>query len=344
MSMSTRYLRRAGFTLVELMVSMALGLLIVLALTTLLVNVNSNNSELSKTNRQIENSRFAMQILGADLVHAGFWGRLGYTAASASLNPFPTPTAIPSPCTVAGWDDPYKINLLGVPVQLFADGSALGACNVAGVLPSSNVILVRHANTCVAGSAGCDGGTDTGPHIQVSACRNEVPPEAMFVIDSAVFPLKEKDCTTIAARRKIVSNIYYIANSNGIPTLMRVTISNGVYSSPQPLIEGIDAFRAELGVDTLGKNGLPVSATNPGDGSADVYVACAPCSLDQLANTVAVKIHILARNIDPTPGYTDSKSYQLGGFAVAAANDRYKRHVYTTTVRLVNPSGRREVP
>jgi type IV pilus assembly protein PilW len=125
---------------------------------------------------------------------------------------------------------------------------------------------------------------------------------------------------------------------------MRVSLVNGAYTTPQPLIEGIEAFRVEYGIDTLGTNGLPISATNPGDGSADSYVACAPCTQDQLANIVAVKLHVLARNLEATPGYTDSKSYQLGGTAIAAANDGFKRHVFSTTVRLVNPSGRREAP
>lgn len=353
MNKPTRYLRQAGFTLVELMVSMAIGLLIVLALVTLLINVNRNNSEMAKTNRQIENGRFAIQILESDLVHAGFWGRLGYTAVLGSSVPFPTPTAIPSPCAVTGWDDPYKINLLAIPAQAFADGSALAGCNVTGVLASSEVLLVRHANTCAAGAANCDGGTDTGPHIQVSACRNEVTPEPMYVIATppaipasapAIFPLREKNCTTSASLRKVVSNIYYLATSNNFPTLMRVSLVNGAYSTPQPLIEGIEAFRVELGIDSLAKNGLPISATNPGDGSADSYVSCAPCTLVQLANVVAVKVYVLARNLDATPGYTDSKSYRLGATTIAAANDGFKRHVFSTTVRLVNPSGRREAP
>ena len=349
MNKTTRHMRQAGFTLVELMVSMVIGLLIVLALITLLINVNRNNSEMAKTNRQIENGRFALQVLQNDLVHAGFWGRLGYSMVAKSFPPFPVPTDIPNPCVVTGWDDPYKSNLLAIPVQGFSNGSTLLGCNVSGVLASSDVLVVRHANTCTAGTANCDGGTDTGPHIQVSACRSEVPPEARYVIDSAAFPLREKNCTTIAARSKVVSNIYYLATSNNLPTLMRVSLVNGAYSTPQPLIEGIEAFRLEYGIDTLGKNGLPINTAavppNPADGSADTYVSCAPCTLVQLANIVAVKIHVLARNLEATPGYTDSKSYQLGATAaIAAANDGFKRHVYSTTVRLVNPSGRREAP
>jgi len=67
-----------------------------------------------------------------------------------------------------------------------------------------------------------------------------------------------------------------------------------------------------------------------------------------------VKIYVLARSRDKTPGYTDTKTYCLGETAadgscpaanqIAAANDQYKRHVFSSSVRLINISGRRETP
>jgi type IV pilus assembly protein PilW len=336
-----------GLSLIELMVAITLGMLVVAALLALFVNVTRTNNEMSKANRQIENGRFAIQILEGDLQHAGFWGRLGYSMPPAPS--FPAPTAIPDPCVVSGWNATITQNLVSMPVQGYADGGALGGCGVSGVLTNSDVLVVRHANTCTTGSAGCDGGADIGPQIQVSACQaGSPPPEKQYVLDSsaasAAFTLKQKDCATIAPLRKFVSNIYYLASSQGQPTLMRATLSNGVYTV-QPLIEGIEAMRFEYGLDTLGRNGLPTGPTNPPDGSADTYVSCAPCDLSQLANVVAVKVHLLARNPEPTRGYTDTKTYQLGNTpAIAAANDPYKRHVFSTTVRLVNVSGRREQP
>lgn len=318
-----------GFSLIELMIAITLGLIVMAAVLALFLNITRNNSELAKTNRLIENGRFAIQVLQNDLVHAGFWGELKPAA----------PAAIPDPClAVASWDAAYKANMLGTPVLGYDSGSIPGSCTrVTGAQGNSDVLVVRHANTCTAGSANCDG--DTGPHIQVSGCT--ATPEAAYVVDSATFPLKDKNCTTIAARRKVVSNIYYVTNN----TLMRVAFVNGVYPVAQPLIDGIEAFRVEYGIDTLGKNGAAVSGINPGDGSADTYESCAPCTLDQLSNIVAVKIHVLARNLEASPGYTDSKSYQLGATpAIAAAVGGFKRHVFSSTVRLVNPSGRREVP
>lgn len=341
-----------GLSLIELMISITLGMLVVAALLALYINITRTNNEMAKANRQIENGRFAIQLLQSDLLHAGFWGPLGYIMPPAPA--IPVPTAIPDPCdvAVASWTSGKKNNLLAIPVQGFANGSTLAACgiNAANVLPASDVLVVSHANTCVAGSAGCDGGTDSGPHIQVSRCQaGSPPPEEAFEIalkGAASLNLKEKDCATVAPLRKIVANIYYLGTFKGQPTLYRTSLVDGTYGppSPQPLIEGIEAFRVEYGIDTRGRNGLPVSATNPGDGSADEYVSCAPCTLEQLANVVAVKVHVLARNLEPTPGYTDSKSYKLGTTEIDAANDGYKRHVFSSTVRLVNVSARREAP
>jgi len=316
--------QQRGMTMIELMVALALGLVILAAVLGLFVNITRTNNELAKSNRQIENGRFAIQVLQNDLAHAGFWG---------ALRPA-VPTAIPDPCLAVGsWNDVYHANLLAIPVQGFADGGALAGCGVSGVLGNSDVLVVSHANTCIAGAAGCDGGTDTGPHIQISGCTSASPPEPAYRIDApGSLTLTNRNCATTADRRKIVTNIYYLATSNGQPTLMRVAFNNGSYSTAQPLIEGIEALTFEYGVD------------NNGDGNPDVYVSCAPCDLTQLPNIMAVKVHVLARNLEATQGYTDSKAYQLGTTTLGPFNDGFKRHVFSTSVRLVNPSARREMP
>jgi len=337
-----------GFSLIELMVAMVISLLIMGAILTLFLDVSRTNDEMAKTNVLIENGRFSLQLMQADVQHAGFWGELD--------NNIDSPTAIPDPCVVAGWNAAYKTNLIGIPVQAFPDATGLASCGVTGVLASSDVLLVRHANTCVKGECDADTNNDTGWHIQVSGCRN-AGTEDPYVIDKATFPLRTKTCSLdspvlpvdLAPRRKVVSKLYYLANSGvpAVPTLMRVELVNGAYAEPQPLIEGVESFRVELGLDTEGKNGLPISASNPGDGSADEFKRCTaltPCVLDDLANVVAVKLYVLVRNTVATRGYTDKKKYQLGGTAIAAADDGFKRHVFSTTVRLVNPSGRREIP
>jgi prepilin-type N-terminal cleavage/methylation domain-containing protein len=188
---------------------------------------------------------------------------------------------------------------------------------------------------------------------------------------------------TGADKRKWVSNIYYISNianpdqpNQVIPTLVvsQFDFAGGTLAQQAPLamIDGIDAFRVELGIDSISKSGALVDytqavvwtdpinhtqATNRGDGEPDTFVRCTtavPCTAAQLSNVVAVKIYVLARSRDTTPGYTDTKSYCLGELnpngtcpaanQIAAANDSYKRHVFSSSMRLINVSGRRETP
>ena len=131
------------------------------------------------------------------------------------------------------------------------------------------------------------------------------------------------------------------------------------------LVEGIERFHVELGVDNISETGVVldpnafqvginwedednwITAENRGDGIPDAFVHCptAGCSVTQLANTVAVKLYVLARANEPTAGYKDSKKYELGSAGtIGPFNDGYKRHVFSTTVRLNNVSGRRETP
>jgi type IV pilus assembly protein PilW len=187
---------------------------------------------------------------------------------------------------------------------------------------------------------------------------------------------------TVSDKRKFISNVYYIADypnpdypAQLVPTLVRsqFDLSSGTLAqqAPVPLIDGIEAFKVVLGIDDVSKSAAavnyaqPVSWANPnnlvlptnrGDGAPDHYIRCTtaiPCTAAQLVNVVAVKAYLLVRDRDTTPGYADTKTYCLGepdafGTCPLASqytpNDNYKRHMFITTARLVNVSGRRETP
>ena len=82
------------------------------------------------------------------------------------------------------------------------------------------------------------------------------------------------------------------------------------------------------------------------DGSPDTYKTAADADWK---NVMAVRVHLLARNNEPTAGNDDSKTYNLGlgaaSTVVPAGTLRlFKRHAYSQLVRVINPSGRREMP
>ncbi len=359
-----------GFGLIELMIAMLLGLLVTGSVLTLYLNFSRSNEELTKANEQIENGRFAIQALQEDISHAGFWD--GFVPEFEDLTyvdaPSDVPANFPDPCTAFdSWDADYKEAVLGMPVQLFSSVPSGCAAVIQNRLAGTDILVVRHADTCVAGETGCDAFQEGRVYVQASGCNGE---GGLELADSAAeLALHKRNCTTLADRRRLVSHLYYIRDyavtaGDGIPTLMRsdLDLAGGSvnHQAPIPLVEGVEGFKVRLKVDSRSDTGAAVnyaqaivwqdedrkdSPTNRGDGSPDeVCPGVSACTLAQTINAVAVEISLLVRSIQSSPGYSSDKSFVLAGSTLGPYTDSYKRHVYGTTVRLNNVSGRRETP
>ncbi|MES2018154.1 MAG: PilW family protein [Pseudomonadota bacterium] len=478
-------LRQRGFSLVELMISITISLIILAGLSAMLVNISRSNNEMARSNSQIENGRFAIQVLEHEIVHAGFWGEyvpqfddLSWLFV-ASDSPVAT---LPSPCrayladdhdasTTTDWDFNYINSMLGLPIQVSADAPA--GCTLDHKADNTDVIVVRHGSTCLPGEPNCEDDLAGKLYLQSSMCAEgtygttqtgttttavvlpapssvantssitdayrgatlrmlsgtqagqtrtisgyvgtnytaTVSPafatapadgDAFTIVNEVLstdtFPLRKKTClaSAPAVKRKFESNMFYIRDyaatvGDGIPTLVRSSFDLGgtpavlAHQAPEALVEGIERFSVELGIDDTVKrcptatlvsdtvkvarispttclidtvndsnNTLP---TNRGDGNADRFVQCttaAPCLPAVLRNAVEAKIFLLVRSTEPTPGYTDSKTYCLASLPVGGTcpdtstagpfSDGYKRHLFSTTIRLTSISGRRETP
>ena len=379
---------QGGLSLIELMIASAVGLLIMLAILTLYLNVSRTNDEMAKSNALIENGRFAVQLLQNDIAHAGFWDTYVSEFDDLTLSAVPTdvPSSLPNPCLAFSttWDTAYSNRRLGIPLQVYSSLAAMpSTCST--LLPNykagTDILVVRHAHTvptCLSGQTdGCEAEVSGKLYFQASRCGNSTVDAVPYRLAVSGLDLHARDCTTIAPKRRYISDIYYIRDysvtaGDGIPTLMRseFDLESGAVKATAPvaLIEGVDGFRVDLGVDRVSDAGVDVisdadasrrwtaavlwadtknltSPINRGDGVPDVFVHCSGvCSVAELANVVAVKVSLLMRSLQATPGYQDGKSYTLGSQTLAAANDAFKRHVFSTVVRLNNVSGRRETP
>jgi type IV pilus assembly protein PilW len=388
-----------GFTLVELMISMTLGLFIILALVTMLINVNRNNSELTTANRVIENGRFAVQLLVADVSHAGYWSghvpQFDSLTASTTTAPTDVPTAIPDPClafTAVNWNAVYTNNLVGIAVQgtdvpnpVPSPTTPFCAGVVTNPQPGTDVLVVRHVEPCLVGS-GTDDCSDTrgnpSPHLYFQASRCSSDGQA-YSLTTTTFVLKAGDCATTAPIRRFASSIYYVRNyantvGDGVPTLVRarfgVTDSTAAGNAPQflseqALVEGVEGFRVEYGLDNKSDTGATVdlaalgsplnwqstailnTPTNRGNGLPETYVRCTQavaCTADQMVNVTSLKLYVLVRGERTSPGYVDPKKYCLASSCAAATDylvptaTGYKRHMFMQTVRLTNVAMRRE--
>jgi type IV pilus assembly protein PilW len=349
-----------GFSLIELMVAITISLLIFAAVLRLFLDIGRTNDELAKTNEQIENGRFTVQLLQLDLMHAGFWD--GYipnfdnpTASGGAI-----PDDAPSPCIAHGtaWNVDYVDSLLAVPVQIYAGVPAGCELIITDKRPNTDVIVTRHSDTCVTGSTGCEADISGELYLQVSRCNTDGNRFLLGKTDTDTFNLLQRDCDPgiPANKRRFVSHMYYIKDVGNTPTLMRSTLEKTgttvAFTDPQALIEGVESLRVELGIDNYNAQtdkDVDYGTGERGDGVPDVYINTAGdcisgCNVENLVNSVSANIYALVRSNQASPGYTDTKTYQLGPFAINAANDNFKRHVFSTNVRFHNISGRREVP
>jgi type IV pilus assembly protein PilW len=341
-----------GFTIVELMVAITLGLFLLIGLGSLLVSTVGSRSELDKSARQIDNGRYALQLMSEDIQLAGYVGATATTSFTTVA-----PTACPAAIADLGYVPSTSPGLSTVPMPVYALGAAPGC--LSNVKAGAAILIVTRVSTTEVKVASALAGES---YLQVSACGTDTLPFVANVGSSAAsFTQKLKDCvaSNLAPLRKIVQHVYFVSTCNECgtdttPTLKMAEYVNGAMTIT-PLVEGIEDLQLDYGVD-IDANGSPDCYTsNPGSPpAAEIAVAICPQTIPPYdwtaantnwTNVMAVRIHVLARNVDRSAGWVDAKTYDMGLASTAGPfSDSYKRHVYSTVARLYNGSGQRELP
>lgn len=345
--------RQTGLTLVEFMVSIVIGMLMIAALATLIADQSSTRGEIDRSGKMIENGRYALQAIASDVQLAGYWGELSSQPA--------TPGGLPDPCSKAAADLEAAMALhvqgYDAPATLPAP---LNAC-VTNHKPGTDVLVVRRVDpdlsSVLTGTdidlAKVDPGRvylQTGLNLSLDLASVLAIGSSDAAANATAFSLKKKGGVKVANLRKVVVHIYYISKCSvevsgsctgadggtPIPTLKRyeLGVSGGVPAfSKVTLAEGIENLQVDYGVDT-DSDGAPngTDVTGSALGVAD------------WPNVMSLKLYLLARSTELTPGFQDTKSYALGvGGSVSAATgeEGYKRHVFVQSVRANNPNSRR---
>lgn len=333
--------RLSGFTLVELMVAVALGLVVLLGLSVLFARNSDNQQELERTVRQLENARYALDTLGEDVMHAGFFSdfdpqSLGTTPAYQTPDPCATAT------NALGWNTGVSPMHVPTPIQGIAAGTSV-TC-LADRLGGTEALVVRRSETTepIAMAAAVQGNL----YVQVARCTTSVQRVLVAAAPSAnpgtVFTMQKPDCATLNdSLRRVSQRTYYVASCNdcapsdGIPTLKRVEMINGTLHTTA-IAEGVENLQVEYGLDT-DADGVPNSFGTMGSG----VITGAGANVWQ--NVVSVRLHVLTRNTQARGNYSDTRTYQVGPDVVLdKPSDGFKRTLMTSTVRLQNVGGRRE--
>ncbi len=352
--------RTNGFSLVELMVAMTIGLFILVAISTVLVNSKKNYTTQDSLARLQENGRFAIQFLTHDIRMAGYFGcnhsmdnitshlngggfsfqfNIPIEGFEAGGNAWLPSNTTPLGLTPAPWanTDAIAIRLLDTnnPISLTSDmpqtSADMKVTNGSG-LQTGDVVMITDCNSAdlfqITNCCGSNIGFDNVVHNSGAGTPGNATKDM------------SKKYATGAKILKFNTLVYYIGASIADatrPALYRqLLVTSGGGSSPQSqeLIEGIENLQILYGKDT----------TNS-DRVADIFLKANDGALAATAdwnNVVAVRIGLLASTLanssvaqgnDKQFGTdVDTKTYPVNGYTVAAANDRRQRRVFTTTI------------
>ncbi|MDD2914478.1 MAG: PilW family protein [Gallionella sp.] len=316
----------SGFSMVEMMISIAIGLMIIAAL----VGVLSSNSRSTKTNDRTSelqsNGRYALDHLAHQLRHAGY---RAYTPVAPESTGWTTPT-ITNECGTAGsfvknirqgvWgsndnngnntDNPFSATCIS--------GSSAAATYLRG-----DVLVIRRA-------------ADT-PTLAASAVANTIYIRSSYsnvsVLQGSALPAG----TTVGTDNLALQvYVYYIGgddNNAAIPALRRVTLVGNTMLD-EMVVSGIENIQFEFGLTNTDGTTQYFTANNI-NGS---HSATGATDWDKVSS---VRIWLLTRNVRPENGYSNTNSYEMSDHTVLngnayTVNDSLRRQLLTTVVQLRN--------
>lgn len=313
--MSMHSQRQRGLTLVELMVAMAVGLLLVIAMTAIFVNSSASRRELALSAEVIENGRYGLDVLDRELSQTGFYGTLVTPTGNTAVDMCSTDPAV--------WAGSLLNHVTGLNN---AAASPVCLTRKAG----TDAIFIQRASTCQVGEVECDAESDKQAYLQVSECGLEYN-ATPFVLDRGLkttFTLQSKACDSAikAGKRRVIRRIYYISTASA---LSYIDITPNGISTPVALVEDIEQMQFEYAVDS------------DGDGTIDSF-SPTPATW---ADVIGVRVWLLARSTSASRNAADATTFKLSADTtvdIPAASSNLKRRVYSTYISFVMPKARKE--
>lgn len=335
---SKQYYLQQGFSIVEILISLAVGVLLLAGVLAVFVGLRTTTSETASYGEMQENGRFALHIFTEDLLRQGFWGDLSLELDNAVLQP---PVPVGGNCNGGGVNNGNFPLAVGTFRTLW--GATVNTPNMMGCITdavvNSDIIQIKRVIAAPLTAADI---VNNRYYIASSYSKAQI-----FAGSAAAIPVIEN-----SRLWEYQHHIYYIRNeSQGdvtVPVLMQGRLTNG--SAPiidfQPLIEGIEMIRFWYGIDTdldADSNDYLDGSSN-GDGIIDAFIPARNMTQALWDNDgsriIAVKMYILVRDTLPDADYTNNNIYQLGGNAAAdrfeANGDNFRRLLFTSTVMLKN--------
>jgi type IV pilus assembly protein PilW len=313
---------QSGFTLVELMIAMVLGLIVAGGVVQIFVQGRQSYRVDQQVAGMQDEARFALDEMSRDLRMASF---LGESLVPATVGQAPG-LAVATDCGPAGQPNwvlglsdavTNEINTLStVDNATGATANAGFSCiNAAEVRANTDVVGVKRVLGDGTPLANLQDGTT---YIRTNGAFGVMYTAPAFGAVPAPF-----------VDREYAPRIYYIRNfsevpGDGVPSLCRKVLAPGAPPSmtTECIARGIEDLQVEFGLDT-DSNGTP-----------NRYLANP--TLAQLQQVVTVKLYLLARTQAIDIRQTDDRSYQVSNAPAYQPSDNFHRRLYAITVGVYN--------
>jgi len=318
--------KQNGFTLVELMVSLVIGLFLLAGVFTIYLSSVKTKNVVDNEVEMMRDAQFALETLAFDLRHAGSYGLRNYEN-KVKVRDEELLGAITDECA-ANW-------VVNIDRAIFAveDGTDFKPGCMAD-WAKGDTLEFRYATPLPIGTVEDD--------LQANAIYLKAIPEFSYMFQGDAPPdtrdFSKEDGSDKDNIRYFVwqSRAYYVADftdesGDGVPSLrllMLVPGQAGPEVTDSILLRGVEDVQIKFGLDT------PLAGDVQGDASVDMYVN--PGEVGNRWNQViAARIWVVVRSEKELEVAAVSPAFEVAG-AIITPTDKYRRIVVSTTVRIRN--------
>ncbi|MBA3023239.1 MAG: PilW family protein [Gammaproteobacteria bacterium] len=313
----------AGFSIVEMMISITVGLIIIAALVGVLVSNTKSSKSNERTSELQENGRYALDHLRTQLRHAGF---RGYTwgVKAEQLRVDASTGGATNECLDAGGTSGSFIGNLRQSVWGANDSNPFAANCLATAPLRGDVLVIRR----VAGAPLKSGALVGGNHYLRSTYTEAV----MFAATGGQLAIGGSPSVAGSplADYLVQEYVYYIGVADAdssMPALRRLSLLAGSMVDEE-VVPGIEHFQVQFSRLSTDLN----SQYFDPDGIVGTATAGGFTDWEEV---VAVRLWLLSRNRQAESGYANTNSYQMGDVTYTV-NDNFRRQLFTSVVQLRN--------
>ena len=303
--------RDGGFSLIELMVALTIGLFIVAGMLASYATSSASNRTNARVAEFQTNGRFATDFLRRELQHSGFaglsWTNLTLTGTTGTAEYGCGPgfaANINKPIWGANDSNPYSSTC--IPTTTSAPNYARGDILVLrrADLDAIPTTATLSATSLYFRSEYLQGSVFVGP----TRPANLQSPVADYLLHTDVYYIKT--CTSMPDTT---------CESPPVPALYRMTLGTGPAMTAQLIASNIENMQVQYGVNTTA--------------GTRFYNADDPDLASLWTSVVAVRLWLLARSTSLDSGYSNTSQNTMGDQIVTAA-DGYQRQVFPLVVQI----------